>query len=170
MAGDAKTGKLIVAVVVLVAAAGLLVWRLSGPGEKPTVEAAWVCDACGAEAALPFEPVSPDCQKCDAGQMVQRMFLQCKKCGTVFESYHRHWSSLTPRAADLRAQADAIEPRASEHDDLQFLLRRPGGQWVWSGSKLGQSILERPQCPKCGPGPRKQFAKKLKGSTDAGTK
>ena len=170
MAAEGTPGKLILAIVVLAAAAGVLVWRLTRSAEKPTVAAEWVCDSCGAEAALPFEPVSPDCAKCDAGQMVQRMFLKCAKCGTVFESYHKNWSSFKPRAEDLRAQADAVEPRASEHDDMQFLLRRPGGKWAWSGSKAGEAILERPRCPKCGPGPSKQFTRQLRRRTDEGTK
>ena len=167
MADGGGRGKLAFAIVAFLAAGGIGVWHFTRPVEKPTVEAPRVCSHCGYEAALPFEPVSPDCPKCAEGQMVQRMFFKCAKCGTVFEACHKNWSSLKPRAAQARAQADAVEPRASEHDDLQFLLRRPGGKWAWSGSQSGRATLAELECPRCGPGPRKQFVKQLKGGADA---
>ena len=69
-----KLGMVAVAVVAIVVAITLVV-RQAGPDpSQQDPMARWVCDNCGEEATLPLENKSPDCQKCDTGQLVQRRY------------------------------------------------------------------------------------------------
>jgi len=168
MAQGGRSWQLIAAVVVLVAAAALLVWRM---GQRPEPEAAlagWVCDRCGAEVARPFDSTSPDCPKCDHGQLVQRVLFRCKKCGTAFDAYQMCWSPRAARAEAKRAEADADPARRPlDPDAPAVLVRHPGGTWAWTGSRAGLDIMRKLRCPTCGEGPREQFEKQLRGKQDA---
>ena len=163
MENGSQRWKLIVAGAAFVVAAVVLCRHLGGPPEQEPAEANWVCDQCGAEATLPDEARSPDCSQCDTGQMVQRVFFKCRKCGSVFEGYQFHWSPNAPRAKDKVAEVDADPSRCPmEGEQKMILVRRPGGQWAWDGSKASAPIRQKLKCPKCGELPSSQFDKLLR--------
>ena len=147
----------------LVGAGAILAWRLTARDEPQADLAAWVCDACGAEATRPFESRSPDCRACAEGQMVQRVYFKCAMCGSTFEGYQVNWSPKSPRAEPERAEADAEQDRRPlDPDAPSVLVRRPGGKWAWTGSRAGLAIMRKLECPRCGPGPASQFVKQLR--------
>jgi len=151
-----------IAVVVIVVAVVLVVKQLGSDPTNQDPIAQWVCDACGATATVPLENQSPDCEKCDKGQMIQRVYFRCKRCEKLFEAYQVNWSPTAPRAVDNCAEADEQEPLPEGvPKDQAILVRRPGGKWLWGDASLGRQIMTQLACPKCGAGKRDQFTKVL---------
>ena len=140
----------------------MLVRQLGPDPSQQDPIAQWVCDNCDATAAQPLENMSPDCSKCDKGQMVQRVYFRCKRCSKLFEAYQLDWSPTAPRAEPKRAEADEEEPLPEGvPKDQALLVRRPGGKWMWADATLGRQIMTQLACPKCGAGKRDQFTKVL---------
>lgn len=156
---DSKKKVVAVGAIVVILIALVLIVRQVGPKSraKPPV-ARWVCDQCGAEATKAAVNASPDCSKCDKGQMVQRVFRRCKRCGEEFEAYQMNWSPMSPRGAAKRAEADAQE-KMPPTGQAAVLARRPGGTWAWIETKVGSETMSQLACPKCGPGSKDQFEK-----------
>ncbi len=153
----------VVAVVVIIGATVYIVTKLGGSSETSDPVAVWVCDNCGYEAEFPLENKSPDCPKCAEGQMVQRQYFKCKKCGEVFEAYQINWSPLAPRAADVKKEADrsgkldaGVRPEESQ------LVRKAGGKWAWRESTKGSRIARQFECPGCKANRRRDFEKIMK--------
>lgn len=175
--------KIALPILLAVLAAILLCRRDEAPPLAPDPMAQWVCDHCGKTMAAPQGDTSMDCPHCDRGQMVQRIYFTCKKCGTTFEAYQLNRSPDAPRGAEAKKAADAAatgecgaaedeeapegdeapegEKAPVEHEPGAALVRRPGGSWVWECTDPGRLILHHLRCPKCGELPRAQFAKVL---------
>jgi len=153
---------LVFAGVLIVVAVVLIVRRL-GPSEAERDPiASWVCDSCGNEAKAPLENVSEDCPKCAEGQLIQRVFYQCKKCGEVFEAYQTNWSPTAPRAQAETAEADRLSPLPAGVPRAEsVLVRRPGEKWVWRDAKAGRTVARELACPKCGKGKYDDFERVL---------
>ncbi len=157
-----QIGMLAVALGLIVVALVLVVRQFGGSDEQGDPTATWVCDGCGHEAKAPLGDTSPECPKCAEGQLVQRVFFKCKKCGEVFEAYQLNWSPLEPRAAAKAKEADASGPlqHGVRKEDTQ-LIRRPGGKWAWRDSRVGSRMARDLECPKCGKAKYDKFEKIL---------
>jgi len=147
-------------VVVAIVLVGMQAAREQEAARKDPM-AVWVCDTCGYETRAPWNCVSADCPRCAEGQMVQRVFFRCRRCGKVFEGYQMNWSPMAPRAADRRTEADAHKPLAPECEMDPFLVRRPDGPWVWGECSGADDITHDLSCPRCGKGRRDEFDKLL---------
>jgi DNA-directed RNA polymerase subunit RPC12/RpoP len=142
-----------------IAVVAILAWRISCRSEPEAALGEWVCAQCGAKERRPFEGTSPSCRACGRGQLVQSVFFRCTKCGAVVEGYQFHWSPNVPEAAGPRAEADADPARRNPDEDVKALIRRPGGPWAWTGSRVGLEVLRNLPCPNCGEGPSSLFEK-----------
>ena len=99
--------KIALPILLAVLAAILLCRRDEAPPLAPDPMAQWVCDHCGKTMAAPQGDTSMDCPHCDRGQMVQRIYFTCKKCGTTFEAYQLNRSPDAPRGAEAQKAGDA---------------------------------------------------------------
>ena len=158
-----KLAIMVVAVVVIGVSLAAIVTQIArGPeAERPEPTAVWVCDGCGHEAKARWTSVSADCPRCADGQMVQRVFFRCRRCGTLFEGYQVNWSPMAARAADRRKEADAHKALLPECEMDPLLARRPGGKWMWSECVGDGGVMNQLVCPKCGKGRRDEFDKVL---------
>ena len=153
----------VVAVVVIIGATVYIVRKLGSSGETGDPVAVWVCDSCGHEDEFPLENQSPDCPKCPEGQMVQRQYFKCKKCGEAFEAYQTNWSPLAPRAADVKEEADRSgKLAAGVRPEESQLVRESGGKWAWRESPKGSRIARQFECPGCKTSKLKDFEKIMK--------
>lgn len=163
--------KIALPIVLVLLVVVVLCQRGGEPPLAPDPMAQWVCDNCGKTRVAPQGDTSIDCPHCDQGQMVQRVYFRCAKCGETFEAYQMNRSPRSPRAADVRKEADVhseAECGAQEDDKAPVehpadaaLVRRPDGSWIWECTDGGVLIMHHPRCPKCGELPPGQFTKVL---------